>query len=370
MKLLLIRHGESQADILNLHEGRADFSLTDCGKLQAQAMSEYIKQHFEITKIYSSPLLRAKQTAEYLSRTTNINITFDDNLKEYNNGLLAGFTHEEARKRYPEVKRDCDESLYGMESVNAFAERIRKVYSKIVSECKKDDIIAIITHGGVINQLYQQILAIKKESNIVLGSSDTGIHLWYLDNKSTKIIKSNMTEHITKEISEKTNSVQKLSTAYFAGGCFWCITPIFKMYKAQKSLCGYSGGDEVNPTYEMVKAQKTGHRETIAVQYDSNTVSFEKLLDIYLANVDPFDKDGQFIDRGHSYTLAVYYTNEAEKLITLNKIKELEEKSGKKVYIAVEKLINFYEAEEYHQDYYLKNPEAFEKELIESGRKK
>ena len=179
-----------------------------------------------------------------------------------------------------------------------------------------------------------------------------------------------MTEHITKEISEKTNNVQKLSTAYFAGGCFWCITPIFKMYKAQKSLCGYSGGNEVNPTYEMVKAQKTGHRETIAVQYDSNTVSFEKLLDIYLANVDPFDKDGQFIDRGHSYTLAVYYTNEAEKLITINKIKELEEKSGKKVYIAVEKLINFYEAEEYHQDYYLKNPEAFEKELIESGRKK
>ena len=161
-----------------------------------------------------------------------------------------------------------------------------------------------------------------------------------------------------------------MATAYFAGGCFWCITPIFKIYGASNVISGYSGGDEVNPTYEDVKHQRTGHREAIAVEYDNEKVSFAELLEIYLANVDPFDGEGQFIDRGHSYTLAIYYNNEEEKECTLKAIKELEENEGKEVKIAVEAFKSFYPAEEYHQDYYLKNPEAFEKELIESGRKK
>ena len=74
--------------------------------------------------------------------------------------------------------------------------------------------------------------------------------------------------------------------AYFAGGCFWCVTPIYKIYGVDKVTCGYSGGDEVNPTYEMVKSQQTGHRETIELDYDPANVSYDKLLDIYLANVD------------------------------------------------------------------------------------
>lgn len=157
---------------------------------------------------------------------------------------------------------------------------------------------------------------------------------------------------------------------YFAGGCFWCVTPIYKMYGVDKVVCGYSGGDEVNPTYEDVKAQKTGHRETIMLEYDNNTVSYDNLLDIYFSNVDPFDKDGQYIDKGFSYTLAIYYTTEEEKEKAEERIKKIEEESGKKTYVAVEPFKSFYEAEDYHQDYYLKNPEEFEKELIESGRKK
>ena len=158
--------------------------------------------------------------------------------------------------------------------------------------------------------------------------------------------------------------------AYFAGGCFWCVTPIYKIYGVDKVTCGYSGGDEVNPTYEMVKAQKTGHRETIELDYDEANVSYDKLLDIYLANVDPFDGEGQFIDKGFSYTLAIYYGNESELEIAKKKIADLEAQSGKKVQIALEPFKSFYEAEEEHQDYYLKNPEAFEKELKESGRVK
>ena len=137
--------------------------------------------------------------------------------------------------------------------------------------------------------------------------------------------------------------------AYFAGGCFWCVTPIYKIYGVDSVVYGYSGGDEVNPIYEDVKSQKTGHRETIELTYEKENVSFDKLLDIYFANVDPFDGEGQYIDKGFSYTLAIYYQNDEEKQIAVK---------------------SFYPAEEEHQDYYLKNPEAFEKELIESGRKK
>lgn len=161
-----------------------------------------------------------------------------------------------------------------------------------------------------------------------------------------------------------------MKNAYFAGGCFWCVTPIYKMYGVEDVICGYSGGDEENPTYEDVKAQKTTHRETIMLRYDPEKVSYDKLLDIYLANVDPFDEGGQYIDRGFSYTLAIYYTDEEEKDLSLKKIKELEAESGETVKIAVEPFKTFYKAEERHQDYYLKNPEAFERELEESGRKK
>ena len=159
-----------------------------------------------------------------------------------------------------------------------------------------------------------------------------------------------------------------MKEAYFAGGCFWCVTPIYKMYGVDKVICGYAGGDEVNPTYEQVKHQKTGHRETIKLVYDPEKVTYGKLLDIFLANVDPFDAEGQYIDKGFSYTLAVFYTSEDEKKAALEKIDSIEKDSGKKVQIALLPYKNFYEAEEYHQDYYLKNPEAFEKEILESGR--
>ena len=160
-------------------------------------------------------------------------------------------------------------------------------------------------------------------------------------------------------------------TAYFAGGCFWCITPTFReMDGVMEVTSGYSGGLEVNPSYEDVKRQKTSHRETIRIDFDPSKVSFKELFDIFLCGVDPFDPDGQFIDRGHSYTLAVYHLSEQQRLIAEEGIRQLEQESGQTVFIRVEPFRNFYTAEEYHQNYDLKNPEAFEKELIESGRKK
>ena len=160
-------------------------------------------------------------------------------------------------------------------------------------------------------------------------------------------------------------------TAYFAGGCFWCITPTFReMEGVEEVTSGYSGGLEKNPTYEDVKYQKTGHRETIRIVYDPGKVTFTALMEVFLASVDPFDEDGQFIDRGFSYTLAVYYLNDGQKTEAENRIRRLEEESGQQVFIKIEPFRSFYQAEDFHQNYDLTHPEEFEKELIESGRKK
>ena len=342
MRLLIIRHGQSEADILELHEGRADFSLTDLGVREAKEMAAYVKENYKIDRIYASPLRRTASTAKELEVEVGISVQYDDRLMEFNNG---------------------------MESLKDFRKRAEDVLREIIEENEEDATVAIVTHGGVINQFYGAMfdMPIKKET--IFGSSDTGIHIWDVTPERILVVRSNQIEHLSRELREEIYGERKTKVAYFAGGCFWCMTPVFKMYGASKVLCGYSGGEEVNPTYEEVKAQKTTHRESMAIEYDADTVSYEELLEIYLANVDPFDKDGQFIDKGHSYTLAIYYTNEEEKAIAENRISKLQKESQKEVYISIEELKNFYEAEDYHQDYYLKNPDEFEKELKESGRK-
>ena len=159
--------------------------------------------------------------------------------------------------------------------------------------------------------------------------------------------------------------------AYFSGGCFWCITPTFNETCGVIGVeSGFSGGDEVNPSYLDVKNQKTNHRETIKITYDDEKVSFGELVDIFLNSVDLFDGGGQYIDRGHSYTLAIYYNSMDEKKEVEERIKRIEQETGQKVMVSIEKFKSFYKADEDHQDYYLKNPEAFNEELIKSGRKR
>ena len=159
--------------------------------------------------------------------------------------------------------------------------------------------------------------------------------------------------------------------AYFAGGCFWCIEPVFEALPGVESaVSGYSGGGEEDPAYEEVKAQRTGHRETVCVEYDDAAITYGELLEAYLASVDPFDGEGQFIDRGRSYTLAVYHTSEEERLAAEAALRKLEREAGKPPCVSVEAFRSFWRAEEAHQDYYRKNPEAFQRELEESGRQK
>ncbi|MBO4423613.1 MAG: peptide-methionine (S)-S-oxide reductase MsrA [Clostridia bacterium] len=155
--------------------------------------------------------------------------------------------------------------------------------------------------------------------------------------------------------------------AYFAGGCFWCITPVFSEADGVLSVVsGYCGGDENDPSYDDVKAQKTGHRETVMIQYDENRISYDSLLGLFFDNVDVTDGGGQYIDRGRSYTLAVYYQTEEEKEAALSAVAS----RGCAGTVAVEAYKRFYPAEEYHQNYYLKNPELFGKEMTDSGRRK
>ncbi len=147
-----------------------------------------------------------------------------------------------------------------------------------------------------------------------------------------------------------------ISKVYFAGGCFWCMEESFdKVEGVIKTISGYSGGHLKNPKYEDVVKNTTGHYETLEITYDSSKTNFPKLLDIYWINIDPFDTEGQFCDKGESYKSVVFFENENQKKIIENSIKNIEKKFNKVVVTYVKKFEEFYMAETYHQDYYEKN---------------
>lgn len=138
MKLLIIRHGESEADILNVHEGRADFNLTDKGHTQAQAMADYVSKNYAIDKIYASPLKRAFQTATHLSEATGIPVITNENLMEFNNGFLAGLSREEAAEKYPRIPNlPVHEAVYGQESKLESATAPRLFFQKSFRKMKR-----------------------------------------------------------------------------------------------------------------------------------------------------------------------------------------------------------------------------------------
>jgi len=160
-------------------------------------------------------------------------------------------------------------------------------------------------------------------------------------------------------------------TVVFAGGCFWCIQPAFDKAKGViKTVVGYCGGTEPNPTYELVSSEKTGYRESIQITYDPAKISYDQLLDIYWRQIDPTQVDGQFTDIGPSYRAAIFYGNDNEKKIAETS-KENLARSGKFSKPIVTELLpamKFYPAEAYHQKYYQQNPEHFEAFEKGSGR--
>ena len=196
MKLLVIRHGESEADLLDVREGRADFALTERGHRQAEAMANYVADNYNISKIYASTLTRAKQTAQHLSDKTGISIVFDENLMEFNNGLLAGLPRTVVREKYPEVPDlPIDKAVYGQESQVEFRQRAENALSRIMNEAENDETIAVVSHGGMINQLYRSFFNMPVDCVYFFNTADTGIHIWSLADRERRVIKANFDEH-------------------------------------------------------------------------------------------------------------------------------------------------------------------------------
>ncbi len=150
-----------------------------------------------------------------------------------------------------------------------------------------------------------------------------------------------------------------LETATFAGGCFWCMVPAFDKIPGVVSVTsGYTGGGKKNPTYEEVSAGGTGHAESVQIVYDPAKVTYEKLLDVFWHNIDPTTKDREFCDVGHQYRSAIFYQNEEQHRLALQSKEQLEKNKPFKAPIVTEivQATEFYPAEEYHQNYYKKNP--------------
>jgi len=149
----------------------------------------------------------------------------------------------------------------------------------------------------------------------------------------------------------------KTATAIFAGWCFWCVEADFdKVAGVLSTTSGYIGGTVKNPTYTQVSAGGTGHAEAVKIVYDPAKVTYAKLLDVFWHNVDPLAKDRQFCDAGDQYRTAIFYTDEAQKTLAEETRKQVEAKfAPRPVYTQIVQAGPFYDAEDYHQDYYKKN---------------
>jgi peptide methionine sulfoxide reductase msrA/msrB len=168
-----------------------------------------------------------------------------------------------------------------------------------------------------------------------------------------------------------TEKTEDLSIATFAGGCFWCTESDFeKLPGVENVISGFSGGHVVNPSYEAVSQGITGHVESVQVFYDPNKISYETLLDAFWRMVNPTDNEGQFVDRGEQYRTLIFYHTKEQKQKAEHSRKLLNESGRYKAPVITEmrKFEAFYPAEDYHQDYYKKNPIRYKYYRFHSGR--
>jgi peptide-methionine (S)-S-oxide reductase len=167
-------------------------------------------------------------------------------------------------------------------------------------------------------------------------------------------------------------SSDRLAKATFAGGCFWCMEPPFdKLDGVISTTSGYTGGHKENPTYEEVSSGTTGHAEAIQIVYDPEKIGYGKLLEVFWRNVDPTDGGGQFCDRGNQYRTAIFYHDDEQKRLAQQSKKALIESKGfREIATEITAASTFYPAEEYHQDYYTKNPVRYKFYRYSCGRDK
>ncbi|MFE8700632.1 histidine phosphatase family protein [Cytobacillus sp. FJAT-54145] len=198
MELLVIRHGQSEADLLGVHEGRADYPLTALGERQAFKMAEYIYKHFPPDVILTSPLIRARRTAFILQDIVGCECVEEQDLMEYNNGILAGLKKDEALVKFPIPKggRPAHIPIQDGESELQFRYRAEAVFSKIVTEYSGLNRVAIVSHGGLISNFIKAFLKQPINSEFVFPTGDTGFHLLQIKDNSRVVRFMNRQEHL------------------------------------------------------------------------------------------------------------------------------------------------------------------------------
>jgi peptide methionine sulfoxide reductase msrA/msrB len=170
---------------------------------------------------------------------------------------------------------------------------------------------------------------------------------------------------------QELQNLDPYATAVFAGGCFWCLEePYEKLVGVAEVISGYTGGSKPNPSYREVASGRTDHREAVRVYYSPQVISYEQLLEVFWRNIDPTDGGGQFVDRGHHYSTAVYWQGEEQLRAARQSMQELADsgKYSEPIATDIEEFYTFYPAEEYHQDYYIKSKAAYERYYNGSGR--
>ncbi|UTH10457.1 peptide-methionine (S)-S-oxide reductase MsrA [Macrococcoides canis] len=150
---------------------------------------------------------------------------------------------------------------------------------------------------------------------------------------------------------------------YLAGGCFWCMVKPFDTYDGVSAvISGYMGGHIENPTYEQVKTGESGHLEVVEIQYDDQVFPTLQILEIFFKIIDPTDNEGQYQDRGSQYRTTIFYTDESQKEIAENYIRKIQPDFDRPIVTELREAKIFYKAEEYHQDFYKKDPERYKRE--------
>jgi peptide-methionine (S)-S-oxide reductase len=185
---------------------------------------------------------------------------------------------------------------------------------------------------------------------------------------ATLLLALGLTFSVSAQSSDSRSGYAK---ATFAGGCFWCMEPPYdKLDGVISTISGYTGGNVPNPTYEQVSSGRTGHTEVVQIEYDPSKISYEELLEVFWKNVDPVDGGGQFCDRGDQYRTGIFYHDEEQQRLAEQSKRELE-RSGLLpggIVTEITPLAVFYAAEEYHQDYYQKNPLRYKYYRTACGR--
>lgn len=168
------------------------------------------------------------------------------------------------------------------------------------------------------------------------------------------------------------SAMDEKGRALLAGGCFWCVeSGLEALDGVEEVISGYTGGEEMNPTYKQVASGSTGHTEAVEVRFDPEKISYAQLLDAFWKIMDPTDAGGQFVDRGSQYRSGIFYLNEEQRMIAEKSKQKLAETGpfDKPIVTEIVKAGKFYPAEDYHQDYYTKNPLRYWFYTSGSGRK-